>query len=178
MTNVVKFLSTRSFFQLGAELKREKYDHNTDRNTNRQLWVAFFITFVFFIWAVYALIKYQSVLPGWIVVLGILLLFAPAGPLLTLILVYYSVGSIKDTAAETDITETVTIGEDPAPAYESGGKIQSNRQYRLQKRPYSRHHPYQTHSHQHQSDRLHSHHRVGQTHPRPSSFRSIGKDRQ
>ena len=178
MADVVKLISTRSFFQLGAELKREQYNHNTDKNANRQLWVAFFITFVFFIWAVYALIKYQSVLPGWIVILGILLLFAPAGPLLTLILVYYSVGSMKDTVAETDITETVTIGEDPAPAYESGGKIQSNRQYRLQKRPYSRHHPYQTHSHQHQSDRLHSHHRVGQTHPRPSSFRAIGKDRQ
>jgi hypothetical protein len=115
MTNVVKFLSTRSFFQLGAELKREKYNHNTDRNTNRQLWVAFFITFVFFIWAVYALIKYQSVLPGWIVVLGILLLFAPAGPLLTLILVYYSVGSIKGTDSDIDITETMTIDKVPPP---------------------------------------------------------------
>ncbi len=176
MSNVVKFLSTRSFFQLGAELKREKYNHNTDRNTNRQLWVAFFITFVFFIWAVYALIKYQSVLPGWIVILGILLLFAPAGPLLTLILVYYSVGSVKDTAAETDITETVTIGEDPPPAY--GGEIQSSTQRRLRERPYSRHRPYQDHSHQHRSDRPQSNRRAGHSHSRPSSFRSIGEDRQ
>ena len=94
MTNVVKFLSTRSFFQLGAELKREKYSPRNDRNTNQQLWIAFFITFVFFIWAVYALIKYQPVLPAWVIVLGILLLFAPAGPLLTLILVYYCVGTL------------------------------------------------------------------------------------
>ena len=122
MTNVVKFISTRSFFQLGAELKREKYDHNIDRSTNRQLWVAFFITFVFFVWAVYALIKYQSVLPGWVVILGILLLFAPAGPLLTLILVYYSVGSMKDGSSLADGVETDTVGEGGDTVGDSEGK--------------------------------------------------------
>ena len=149
MTNVVKFISTRSFFQLGAELKREKYDHNTDRSTNRQLWVAFFITFVFFVWAVYALIKYQSALPGWVVILGILLLFAPAGPLLTLILVYYSIGSMKDGSSLTDVAENDTGGEErfgeSKPKISTGGG-----QRHLQTRPpYSRHLPYHTHSHHH-----------------------------
>ena len=122
MTNVVKFLSTRSFFQLGAELKREKYSPRNDRNTNQQLWIAFFITFVFFIWAVYALIKYQPVLPAWVIVLGILLLFAPAGPLLTLILVYYSVGSMKDGSSLADGVETDTVGEGGDTVGDSEGK--------------------------------------------------------
>ena len=159
MSNVVKFLSTRSFFQLGAELKREKYDHTgkvssgsrTDRSMTQALWIAFFITFVFFIWAVYALIKYQSVLPGWVVILGILLLFAPAGPLLTLILVYYSVGAMKDLDVETDVTETVTIAEGSPessqgpPADDSGGRMlhsrpMRSRSYYTHSRPFCRTH--------------------------------------
>ncbi len=144
MTNVVKFLITRSFFQLGAELKREKFNSNNDRSANQQLWIAFFITFLFFLWAVYALIRYQSVLPWWVVVIGILLLFAPGGPLLTLILVYYTIGVGKGRPVETDVTETVTISEDAPTAYvssETGGERP------LRKRPHSRH--YQGHSHSH-----------------------------
>ncbi len=92
MANVAKFISTRSFFQLGAELKREKYDHGNDNNP--QLWLAFIISFVFFIWAVYSLIKYWRDLPAWVVIVGILLLFMPVGPLLTLLLVYYTLGAL------------------------------------------------------------------------------------
>ncbi len=148
MAYAVKFLSTRSFFQLGAELKREKFDSKNDKGVNRQLWIAFFITFLFFLWAVYALIRYQSVLPWWVVVIGILLLFAPAGPLLTLILVYYTIGVGKGRPVETDVTETVTISED-APTANVSEETTGKRP--LQKRPFSRH--YQGHS------RSHSHHR-------------------
>ena len=161
MTNVVKFISTRSFFQLGAELKREKYDHNTDRSTNRQLWAAFFITFVFFVWAVYALIKYQSTLPGWVVILGILLLFAPAGPLLTLILVYYSVGSMKDGSSLTDVTELDTVTEETAskPEESTGEVTMGGRGRRLRARPHSHHRQYHTHSQHHrQADHPGSYH--------------------
>ncbi len=95
MADVIKSISTRSFFQLGAELRREKYHGDGDSRKRRHLWIAFLFMFIFFIWAVYALIKYQSDLPGWVIILGILLLFIPAGPFLTLILVYYSIGSTR-----------------------------------------------------------------------------------
>ena len=134
MADVIKSISTRSFFQLGAELKREKFDSKND-GVNRQLWIAFFNTFIFFLWAVYALIRYQSVLPWWVVVIGILLLFAPAGPLLTMILVYYTIGVGKGRPVETDVTETVTISED-APTANVSGKTTGKRP--LQKRPFSR----------------------------------------
>ena len=96
MANVAKFISTRSFFQLGAELKREKYDHGNDPNP--QLWLAFFISFAVFVLAVYALVKYWNVLPAWVVIVGIFLLFIPCGPLLTLALVYYTLGSKEKSA--------------------------------------------------------------------------------
>jgi len=140
MTNVVKFLSTRSFFQLGAELKREKYSPRNDRNTNQQLWIAFFITFVFFIWAVYALIKYQPVLPAWVIVLGILLLFAPAGPLLTLILVYYCVGTLGNGDESDEKNDDVQEDEKTtsAPTLGAGAAKLTAKKRNLFKRP--RHH--------------------------------------
>ena len=46
MADVIKSISTRSFFQLGAELRREKY-HGDGQKTQR-LWVAFLIMFIFF----------------------------------------------------------------------------------------------------------------------------------
>ncbi len=75
MADVVKSLSTRSFFQLCSELKREHYSTVTNINTSQkqQLWIAVLIMLIFFIWAVYALIRYQRDLPAWIVILGIIL---------------------------------------------------------------------------------------------------------
>ncbi len=107
MANVLKFISTRSFFQLGAELKREKYDLKNE--DTRQLRGAFYITFVILVWAVYTLIKYRRDLPGWIVILGIILLFIPAGPLLTLILVYYMLYMSKEEGEKEEIS---VVGEE------------------------------------------------------------------
>ncbi len=108
MTSVVKSLSTRSFFQLCSDLKREHYDNldNNNDNQKQQLRVAVVIMLVFFVWAVYALIRYQRDLPGWVVVVGIVLLFIPAGPLLTLILVYYSVGAKGGSKDTLDLKES------------------------------------------------------------------------
>lgn len=114
MADVVKSLSTRSFFQLCSELKREHYSTVTNINTSQkqQLWIAVLIMLIFFIWAVYALIRYQRDLPGWVVILGIILLFIPAGPLLTLILVYYSLGALGKKKAGETLKESMTVVEE------------------------------------------------------------------
>ena len=106
MADVIKSISTRSFFQLGAELRREKYQG--DGPKRRHLWIAFLLMFVFFIWAVFVLIKYQSDLPGWVIILGILLLLVPAGPLLTLILVYYV---LSRSSKETPFVDELVVEE-------------------------------------------------------------------
>jgi len=125
MKDVVKSLSTRSFFQLCSDLKREHYNNvdNINNSQKNQLWISVFIMFVFFIWAVYALIKYQRDLPGWVVVLGIILLFIPAGPLLTLILVYYSLGALGEKKAGETLEESMTVVEGD----EGGGKLRKLR---------------------------------------------------
>jgi len=129
MADVVKSLSTRSFFQLCSELKREHYNTVDNINTSQknQLWIAVFIMFVFFIWAVYALIRYQRDLPAWIVILGIILLFIPAGPLLTLILVYYSLGALGKKKAGETLEESITVVEEAA-----GGVLRSRPKPRRQ----------------------------------------------
>jgi len=106
MADVIKSISTRSFFQLGAELRREKY--HGDGQKRRHLWIAFLLMFIFFIWAVFVLIKYQSDLPGWVIILGILLLLVPAGPLLTLILVYYV---LSRSSKETPFVDELVVEE-------------------------------------------------------------------
>ena len=122
MTDVVKSLSTRSFFQLCSDLKREHYNNgdNINDGQEQQLWIAVFIMLVFFIWAIYALIRYQRDLPAWVVVFGIILLFIPAGPLLTLILVYYSLGALGKKKAGETLKKSKTVVEGAA-----GGVLRS-----------------------------------------------------
>ena len=111
MATVVKSLGTRAFFQLCSDLKREHYSTGGGGGASTQrLWIAVFIMFVFFVWAIYALIRYQQVLPAWVVILGIVLLFIPAGPLLTLILEYYSLASFKEEGAAEGLDATEGLG--------------------------------------------------------------------
>ena len=115
MADVVKLISTRSFFQLGAELKREKYDRagGGDSGQVRALYIALLISVVCWIWALFALILNREKLECWVIVASVILLLAiPLGSVLTLILVYYYIYKPPSKGAET--TEDLALPAQPS----------------------------------------------------------------
>ena len=117
MADVVKLISTRSFFQLGAELKREKYDRGGGEVSGhvRALYIAVLISLVCWIWAVFALILNREKLECWVVVASVILLLAvPFGSFITLILVYYYIYKPPSKGVEMSEEDLVIPAQSPA----------------------------------------------------------------
>ena len=54
--------------------------------------ILMFAIFIFYIWAIWALLLYKDQLPDWAIILAIISLFIPTGPIGTLLIVYLMKG--------------------------------------------------------------------------------------
>ena len=99
MSDVLNLVTSRSGFSLLADLHRQTTDRREKFSRGglavQTLLIAVLISLVLFVWAIFALIKHGRDLPTWALVLGVVFLFLPPGPILTLILVYALVGRKK-----------------------------------------------------------------------------------
>lgn len=100
MDDVVHLLGSRSFLQLGRAAAQEKYRSDVSGLEIAEVpqsvfLIALLVAFFLVVWAVYALVRYSAVLPAWVILLGVVLLFFPAGPVLTLLLVYVALASVS-----------------------------------------------------------------------------------
>lgn len=64
----------------------------------------FVLVFVLYVWAIWSLITYKNQLQIWAIVLGVLSLFLPTGPIGTLLIVYLTKSGFVTTLPKTSFT--------------------------------------------------------------------------
>ncbi len=95
MSHVAKLVTTNSFFDLSGQLRKELAGRREGFHepATAGLAIAVFISLIIVVWAIYALIVHGASMPPWALVLGIVFMFVPPGPIVTLILVYATRGA-------------------------------------------------------------------------------------
>ena len=88
--NVAKLVTTNSFFDLSGRLRKELTGRREGfhQPATAGLAIAVVLSLAIVVWAVYALVVHGATMPAWAFVLGIVFMFVPPGPVVTLILVY------------------------------------------------------------------------------------------